>query len=134
MLRSLLAVIAAVIAGLTVARFIEAGLSGVLPAHDNDTSLAYYLALAGSWTAGAFTAAMTAILIGRRWAALGWLGASTMLFSAVMTILTAKLPWVLFPGAFLGAIAAAYIAVKITGANYQRPENKTAPGQGLFDD
>ena len=66
MLRSLFAVIVAVIAGLGAAKFLEGGLEAVSGAQDG---AGYSFILAASWFFGAFVAALIALLIGRRWGA-----------------------------------------------------------------
>jgi len=130
MLRSLLAVIAAIVAGLTAAKFIEGGLAAVFNAAF--PSAAYQGVLVFSWFVGAFTAALAALYIGRRWAPLGILCAAAILLLATMSLVAQPMSWLMWPGALLATTIGGFLAVRITGAT------KTPGGQAakepLFDD
>lgn len=131
MLRSLIAVVAAVLVGLTTAKFIEgagqAGL-GLDPAAPATTS--YHLLLLGGWGIGAFAAAATAILLGKRWAPLGWLGAASVFLEAGITLLTFKLSWFLWPASTVVVLAGGFLASRLLRAETSHP---TPSGEkGLF--
>ncbi|GAB4521511.1 MAG: hypothetical protein Kow00133_08520 [Amphiplicatus sp.] len=122
----MLAVIVAVIAGLAVARLVEAaGLA--LQAHENGPAGFHAGALIAGWGLGAFVAAATAILIARRWAPVGWLAAATILFQAVMTLMNAALPIWAWPGAVLAAGAGGWAAIRLTKARHAPPTTRREP-------
>lgn len=120
MLRSLFAVIVAVIAGLGAARFLEGGLAAISGAQGG---AGYSFILAASWFFGAFVAALIALLIGRRWAPVGGLAAGTIFFSAFITMLPGTLGWWLWPMAAIATAAGGWLALRIGGA-------KAAPFSG----
>lgn len=120
MLRSLIATIAATIVGLAAAKFVEgagtAGLALDAPNREEPASLAYHILLVAGWGIGAFAAAATALLIGRRWAPLGWLAAATIFFAAVMTAMTHALSWLLWPGSAAATALGGLAAVRLLRA------------------
>lgn len=136
MLRSLIAVIIAVIAGLASARLVErvgAVLFGVPPITENlEVATSYQGVLVASWLAGAFVAALIALLIGRRWAPLGALGAASMLLSAVIALFSYPASWFMWPLALAVCVAGGYGAIKITGAHSAR--QSLVQKTGLFDE
>ena len=155
MLRSLFAVIVAVLVGLGAARFVEGAGAGfhvdaaspVAPAQtalpetasrapeanalEADTlearpsrrrlSVREGVWLTASWTLGAFVAAAAALLLGRRWAPLGWLAAATVFFNAIITLIGVVAPWPVWPGAGLGCLAAGWGAAKLLRARVDYP-------------
>ncbi len=127
MLRSLLSIIVAVIIGLTTAKFVEgAGAAllsdGVVIVGDGETaSLSYTVLLSLGWLAGAFAAAMVALVIGKRWAPLGFLAGASMLFSAIMTLMSFSLSWFLWPVSALATGAGSLAAVKLLKAQMTYP-------------
>lgn len=130
MLRNLAAIIPATIIGLAVAKFIE-GLIGGGAAPGIAVNAREIAGLAIGYFGGAFTAAVIALLIGRRWAPLGWLGASTILFAAIITLATFKLPLVLWPLSAAACGAGGWLAVKLLKAEMQyRQDNQK---ESLFD-
>ena len=137
MLRSLLSVIVAVIIGLTAAKFIENAGSVVLFSEKTSmtgnapVSGGYQFLLMGGWFVGAFTAALLALLLGRRWAPLGALAAATIFLAASITILTFSLSWLLAPGTAIACAAAAVAAIKLCNAQSAYPVVEKA--QGLFE-
>ncbi len=129
MLRSLFAIIVSVIVGLAAAKFLEGGLISLQGETSNN---AYALILIVSWFAGAFVAAILALLLGRRWAPLGLLAAGTIFFSAFMGLLSASLTWWVWPGAGLATAAGGLIALRALRASFEQPVNKTK--QDVFPD
>ena len=122
MLRSLFAIIVSVIAGLGAAKFFEGGLIAVMGETSNIT---YSMVLIVSWFIGAFVAAVLALLIGRRWSPLGLLAAGTIFFSAFMSMLSASLSWIVWPGAGLATAAGGLLALRAFGGGFEQPSNKT---------
>jgi sorbitol-specific phosphotransferase system component IIBC len=121
MLRSLFAVIASVILGLAAAKFVEgAGAALIGESHE----AFYQFLLTFSWFVGALIAALMALLLGRRWAPLGYLAAGTIFFSAFMTLLSAQLSWLLWPGAAIASAIGGYAALRLTNATNVFPERK----------
>ena len=131
MLRSLIAVVVAVLVGLVTAKFVEgAGQSGLGLDAGAPRAGAYQLLLLSSWGLGAFAAAASAILIGRRWAPLGWLGAASVFLQASVTLITYNLSWLLWPASAIAACAGGYLAMRLLRAQ------TTIPGgnkKGLFN-
>ena len=131
MLRNLLAIIVATVAGLAIAKFIE-GLIGGGVAPGEAAAGREIAGLAVGYLVGAFIAATLAMLIGRRWAPLGWLGAATIGFAAVITLMSFNLPWVLWPLSAAACAAGGWGSIKLLKAQYQLPNAK--PKETLFDD
>ncbi len=133
MLRSLIAIIVAAITGLVAAKFIEGAAQAGLGLNAEATAtFPYQLVLIVAWGVGAFAAALTALLIGRRWAPLSWLAAASILFAASMTIFSFSLSWILWPATALATGAGALAANKLVKAKKAYPAaNKP---QGLFRD
>lgn len=130
MLRNLAAIILATIIGLSVAKLIESMIGGGVP--PGEAASARELAgLCVGYFGGAFTAAIIALLIGRRWAPLGWLGASTTLFAAIITLATFKLPLVLWPASAAACGAGGWLAIKLLKAQMHHRTN--AQNGSLFD-
>jgi len=127
MLRSLFSIIAAVILGLTVAKFVEGGGAAIWSegedplAGDQPVSASYNLFLVLGWMAGAFAAATIALLLDRRWAPLGWLAGACIFFSACIAMMTFSLSWVLWPVAALATAAGAFAAIKLLKATTAHP-------------
>lgn len=123
MLRSLTAVIVATIVGLTAAKFVEGSGTARLALNPGDAapSATYQALLVAGWALGAFAAALTALLIGRRWAPLGWLAAATILFAACMTVMTFALSWVLWPASAAATALGGFLAVRLLRASYASP-------------
>ncbi|WP_428409231.1 hypothetical protein [Hyphococcus sp.] len=130
MLRSLAAIIIAVIAGLAAAKSVEGG--GAALAGVEAPSALYGVFLLAGWLVGAFVAAMLALMIGGRWAPLGALGAASICFAAFMTLISNPLSWMLWPGAIIAAGLGGFAAVRITGAKMQHPG--LTRKHGLFDE
>lgn len=131
MIRSLFAIIIASVLGVALARFIESASYTAAGAPDAFT-LARNVGLAASWLAGAFVAAAIALLLGRRWAALGWLGAATMGLSAFIGMAGAHAPPLLWLVSLFAVGAGGWGAVKILrGVNEPPHLSKT---KAPFDD
>ena len=131
MLRSLLAVVVAVVLGLTVAKFIEgAGQAGLGLSAGAADAAGYKALLLGGWMIGAFAAASLALLIGRRWAPLGWLAAASLFLDAAITAGGASLGWVMWPAAALVTGLGGLLAVRLLRARSTYPEK--AQDKGLF--
>ena len=130
MLRNLAAIILATLVGLTVAKLIESLIGGGVPPGEA-ASARELLGLSVGYFGGAFVAAAIALLIGRRWAPLGWLGASTILFAAIITLATFKLPLILWPASAAACGAGGWLAVKLLKREMQYRTGK--PNESLFD-
>ncbi len=129
MIRSLISVIIAVIAGFALAKMVEsagASVTGAAPG-----SAAYGSMLLLGWLLGAFLAALVALIFGGKWAPLGVLGAASIFLGAVITLFSYPLNWLLWPGALLATALGGLGAVKLTGAGFQHPAQRKS---GLFDD
>ena len=130
MLRSLFAVILAVLVGVATAQIVER--VGVEAFASGDAggamSLAHQLVLVVSWGAGAFLAASLALLIGRRWAPLGWLTASSMLLLAVTSAVSSPQAVTLIVGGALSSLGAGFGAIKLWRATNVFPVKPTKPG------
>ena len=129
MLRSLAAIIIATIAGLALARFVEAAGLAMAGVAENSQggaqsfTPAYQAVLIASWFIGAFAAAAAALLIGGRWRPLGWLAAVTMFIAAIIAISNASSGFLLWIGALLSTLAGGYLAIKLLGADADYPAN-----------
>ena len=131
MLRNLFAIILAVIAGLAVAKFIEGVIGGGVAPEDT-AGAREQVGLVVGWFVGAFAASGIALLIGRRWAPLGWLAAATVLFAASITLMTFSLPLLLWPASAAAAAAGGGLAIRLLKAQHQYPQKN--PSETLFDD
>lgn len=129
MIRSLIAVIIAVIAGLALAKTVEGGGAAMIGAAPGSAGYGALLLL--GWLLGAFMAAFLALFLGVRWAPLGALGAAAIFLGAVITLFSYPLSWVLWPGAALATALGGYGAVRLTGARAEHPGLKRK--DGLFD-
>lgn len=129
MLRSLAAVIIAIIAGLTLAKIIEGG--GAALAGATPQSATYQVLLALSWFAGAFAAGVIALLIAKRWAPVGIIAASSMFLSAFTALTSTPLSWLLWPASILATGVGAHLAILATKATFASPV-KNSKG-GLFE-
>ena len=129
MIRSLAAIIVAVLAGFTIVKMIEGGGAAVLGAETQ--SAGYGALLAGGWFAGAFVAAFIAMFIGKRWAPLGGLGAASILLSAILTLMSNPLSWLMWPAAIIATAAGGYGAIRLTNAPMTHPD--LTRKDGLFD-
>lgn len=130
MLRSLAAVIVAVIAGLTTAKMVEGGVAGLLGASPG--AAPYGVSLLAGWFAGALVAGVLALVIGKRWAPLGVLGAAAIFLAAIITLASYPLPWLLWPGAVAATGLGGYAAIRATGARKEYPA--ITRKSGLFDE
>lgn len=130
MLRSLFAVIVAVIAGLTAAKLVEGGAAALFAAAP--ISAAYQVILVSSWLAGGFVASLAALLIARRWAPVGLIAAASIFLSAAVALLSAPLSWLLWPGGALAVATGAFVAIKLTKATFAAPVLQSR--EQLFND
>lgn len=138
MVRSLAAAIVGALIGLTAAKFIEGAGAALIrgetgAAFDQlQNTTAYAFVLLSAWSIGSFCAAASALLIGKKWAPLGWLGAASIFLSASMTVLTALLNWLLLPACAVSCAIAGAAAIRLVGAR------TVLPGKGskesLFGD
>ena len=128
MIRSLLAVIFATLAGLALARFIESAALSVFGAE----SSGYTAGLAFAWFAGALAAALAAMVIGQRWAPLGGLGAATITLSAIIGLSGGGLALILWPVAFISTAIGGYLAIRLLKAPMAYPVR--AGEKELFND
>lgn len=123
--RSLIAVIVAVFAGLAFAQGAERAMLGL--------SLPQPAALLASWGGASFVAASAALLLGRRWAPLGWLAAGSMLLLAVVSVAGGGASWMLVPGALIFTGLGGWLAIKTVKASYAPPFAAKKPKPGLFE-
>lgn len=130
MIRSLIAVIIAVIAGFALAKMVEGGVAAATGAVPG--SAAYDVILLAGWLAGAFAAALIALLIGVKWAPLGAVAASSIFLGAVITLFSYPMSWFMWPGALAAAALGGYGAVRLAGARAEHPALRRKAG--LFDD
>jgi hypothetical protein len=131
MLRSLLAVLVAVLVGLTAAKFLEGGIAalfGIEGVISREASLttAYQLNLLFSWLTASLIAATIAVLIGRKWAPLGWVASLTILFNAVMTMSAASVSWWAWIIAPLATLGGGFAAIRLLKAQSSPVENSMA--------
>lgn len=125
MFRSLIAIVVAVLAGLVFAQGVERAMHGL--------GLPQSAALLASWGGASFIAAGAALLLGRRWAPLGWLAAASMLLLAVVTVAGGAASWLLIPVALALTALGGWAAVKATKASYAPPFTAKKPKPGLFE-
>jgi hypothetical protein len=130
MLRSLIAVVAAAIVGLATAKFIE-GAAQTGMGLTEATAPAYQFALFVGWGLGAFAAAATALLMGKRWAPLGWLAAAGVFLIAALAMISFSASWLLWPAAMLATGGGGFAAVRLLRARTSLPVK--ASQKGLFD-
>ena len=130
MLRSLFAVILAVLVGVTAAQIVErVGVEAFASGDAAGTlSPAHQLVLVASWGAGAFLAASLALLIGRRWAPLGWLTATSMLLLAVISAVSSPQAMTLIVGGAVATFGAGFGAIKLLRATNVFPVKPKNPG------
>lgn len=130
MLRNLAAIILATIVGLALARFVEGLIGGGVVAGEA-ASAKDLVGLSIGYFVGAFVAAGLALLVGRRWAPLGWLGAATILFAAILTLTTFKLPLILWPASAAACGAGGWLAIKLLKGTMPYPASNK--NESLFD-
>lgn len=133
MIRSLFAIVVAVILGLTTARFVEGAgraLAGVETAET--LGAAHLAALVAGWGVGAFAAAASALLIAGRWAPLGGLAAGTIFLAAIIAQFEAAIGWPVLLGSALSTAVGGYGAIRLLGATRTHPANRQK--DGIFDD
>ena len=123
--------IAAVIVGLTAAKFVEAAGLSALPDGAEPTGASYQVLLVAGWGLGAFAAALTALLLGRRWAPLAWLAAACMFFAAAITTATFALGWAVWPASAAVTALGGFAAVRLLRASNALPMKQR---DGLFHD
>ena len=130
-MRSLLAVIAAVILGLMVARWIEAAglaLSGAR------YGMLHQSALIAGWGVGAYIAGLSAVMIGQRWRPLGFLAAAALGLNGMLTLIGEPLSiwtWIL---ATLFVAGGGWLSVITQQTTMIHPNMREDEGQskGLF--
>jgi hypothetical protein len=125
MIRSLIAIIAAIFGGLAFAQAVERLALGF--------GLPQSAALLASWGGASFIAAGAALLLGWRWAPLGWLAAASMFLLSVVSIAEGGASWMIAPGALVVTGLGGWAAVKATGASYAPPFAAKKPKPGLFE-
>lgn len=125
MLRSLAAVLVAVVAGVATARLVELAAIALFPgvaANGAALGAGRQLGLLAAWGLAAFVAAGASLLIGKRWAPLGWLAASAMLLLAIVSSLSVSGgALLLIPGAVAATAAGGYGAVRLLKARSTPP-------------
>lgn len=134
MIRSLFAIVVAIILGLTAAKFVEGAGQALSGGGDNAGLLSntHQLALVIGWGIGAFTAAISAMLIAGRWAPLGGLAAGTIFLAAVIAQFSGGSAWYLWPLSAVSTALGGYAATRLLGATRIHPAQQEK--YGLFDD
>jgi hypothetical protein len=125
MIRSLIAIIAAIFGGLAFAQAVERLALGF--------GLPQSAALLASWGGASFIAAGAALLLGWRWAPLGWLAAAAMFLLAIVSVAGGGASWMLIPGALLVTGLGGWLAIKTVKATYAPPFVARKPKPGLFE-
>lgn len=131
MTRSVIAVTAGVLLGVTVVIFgafivthMTPDLSGL-----NSLPVANMFGVIGVWFVGAFLGAVVSSLAGRRWAPASWVVAATMALFAISNFASDPAPLWMASLTLAGIAAGGWIAVKATSARYGAPP--AAPKSGL---
>lgn len=133
MIRSLFAIVVAVILGLTTAKFIEGGGQALINnSQQGVLSLTHQITLLIGWGVGAFIAAVCAMLIAGRWAPLGGLAAGTIFFAAIIAQLSIGAGWLLWGLSAVVSATGGYAAIRLLGATQTHPAQQKK--YGLFDD
>lgn len=126
MVRSIFAIIIAVVAGVFAARFVEIVGGAVFSSGAANGAITggHQALLVAGWAFGGFLAAALALLVGRRWAPLGWLGAATILLLAVISIAGQAVAWPVWIGAFIAPGLGGWGAVRVLRADYAHPARR----------
>jgi len=135
MLRSIVAVTAGVLFGVTIVIFgafiVTQSASAGDAAHLSGLKslpVAILLGVVGVWFAGSLTGAVTASLIGRRWAPAAWIVAATMTLFAVSNFTSDPAPLWMALLTVAGIAAAGWCSIKLTSASYGAPHSVPKPG------
>ena len=140
MIRSLIAVLIAVFVGLTTAKFIEGvGTAAYpfqesVPAGDVDglkaaaanAPFGYKAILIAGWAVAAFVSALISLVIGKRWAPLGWLSSGLMFFLAIITLIGTPLGFWVLPAALIVTGGGGWLAIKLLKATNVYPVKNQA--------
>lgn len=128
MLRSVLAVTAGVLIGVTVVIYGGFIVTQMVSTGDGGATaqlnglktlpLANQFGVVGVWFIGAFLGAIAASLIGRRWAPASWVVAATMALFAVSNFTSDPAPLWMQASSITAIAAAGWLTVKITSARY----------------
>lgn len=130
MLRSIIAVTAGVLAGVTIVIFGAFIVTQMTPDLSGLKSLpiANKFGVIGVWFVGAFFGAGLSSLIGRRWAPASWVVAATMALFAVSNFAADPAPLWMMALTVAGIAAGGWSAVRTTAARYGAPPAAKKPG------
>src|SRR3990167_7260373 len=123
MLRSVIAVTAGVLLGVTVVIFGAFIVTQMTPELSGLNSLPVVnkFGVVGVWFVGAFLGAALASLVGRRWAPASWVVAATMALFAMSNFASDPAPFWMIALPLAGIAAAGWSAVKMPSASYGAP-------------
>lgn len=135
MLRSVLAVVAGVVVGSVLVFAVETVGHLLWPsriaidAADPEqmrrlvaaTPLGAKIAVVLSWFAGALGGGVLAVLLARRWAPVAWIVAATIFCLAAANFVAVPHPLWMQAGAVVASLAAGFLAVRMTRAQYVPP-------------
>lgn len=143
MIRSLIAILIAVVMGMITAKFIEgmgaaafpldvvdAGDIEGLKAAAANAPFGYKATLITGWGVAAFIAAAIALAIGKRWAPLGWLSAGVIFLLSFITLIGLPFGLWLLPLSLIVTMGCGWLSIKLLKATYAL-ETKSTDG-GLF--
>lgn len=137
MLRSVLAVTAGVLIGVTVVIYGAFIVTQMVSAGDGSAAaqlnglkslpLANQFGVVAVWFLGAFLGAFAASIIGRRWAPASWVMAATMALFAVSNFTSDPAPLWMQALSIAAIAAAGWLAIKVTSARYGAPPTVPKP-------
>lgn len=138
MIRSLIAVLIAVIVGMTTAKFVEgmgaaafpldqvaAGDLDGLKAAAANAPTGYKACLVAGWALAAFVSALIALAIGKRWAPLGWLSAGVMFLLSFISLIGLPFGFWLLPTSLVVTMGAGWLANKLLKATSTIPVSRS---------
>ncbi|MEK7264831.1 MAG: hypothetical protein AAB227_01915 [Pseudomonadota bacterium] len=130
MLRSIIAVTAGVLLGVTVVIFGAFIVTQMTPELTGLKSLpvANKFGVVGVWFVGAFLGALIASFVSRRWAPASWVVAATMALFALSNFASDPAPLWMAALTIAGIAAGGWVAVQATSARYGAPPAAPKPG------
>lgn len=137
MLRSIIAVTAGVLLGVTIFIFGAFFVAQMIPpaegvAPDQIKGLkslppSAQLAVTGAWFVSTFLGAMAASFAARRWAPVSWIVAATMGLFAVTNFASDPAPFWMQASSIIAIAVAGWLAIKVTSAGYGAPPAASKP-------
>jgi hypothetical protein len=132
MLRSVIAVVVGVLAGVVIVILVEAVGHLLFPPPQgvnikDPAALGAKLSVLLAWVLGVFGGSIIASVIGRRWAPVPGLVALTLLAFSIETMLSIPHPLWMWIGVVVGAFAGAFGAIALTRASWSRPHAPSPP-------